>query len=167
MDRRYRIYIHDLVTQASLEVQFVPIEVQIETNSNFVAIQPPGRNNPIYHYTGSEDKVSFTLDWLAIQESREDVIAKVKWVEALAKNDGYENPPHPVLLIWGDGRIFGVDDSDNTWLCTAISTRLSLFDRQFTMTPRQAYQDVTFSRITPLNRRRINQLGRHEAVFLI
>lgn len=142
------LYILDLVTQESLEIQFVPQEIQYNPESTWVAIASSGRNNPLYHYTGSEDTLAFEIDWHAQIEDRDDVIAKCRWLESLTKNNGWDEPPHHVELIWGS--LFGVPTSE--WVVTAAPYKLSNFHRPSNMLPIQAYQQVTLKRITTTNR---------------
>jgi len=69
-----------------------------------VGIASFGSNNPIYQYTGSEDTLSFVIDWFSSENHREDVIFNCRWIEALTKSDGYNEPPHRVKIIWGGQR---------------------------------------------------------------
>jgi len=85
-----------------IDLPFIPKELNWNTESNFVAIKPVGRNNPKYHYTGSEDRLEFDIDWHSYNNKRDDVIRKCRLIESLSKNDGYENPPHRVILHWSN-----------------------------------------------------------------
>jgi hypothetical protein len=163
-----KLYILDKVTGEYLEIQFVPLEISYNPESKFIPIASPGRNNALYHYTGSEDTLSFTLDWHSIDTNREDVIQKCRWMEALTKNDGLALPPHYVSLIWGqsissDSRprvsLFGDSEIDNTWLVVSAPYRLSLFHGEYNMLPIQAYQEVTLKRVVPYSRSRDLILG--------
>lgn len=128
-----------------LSLKTVPEELMVEPVANWAVIPSVGRNNPFYHYTGGEDVLNFTIDWYCQEESREDVIKACKWLAALSKNDGYINEPPRVLLVWG--RLFrGI-----TWIVEKAPYRLSLFSRQYSMLPMQAYQDVTLRRVTEEN----------------
>lgn len=138
-------YIVDLVTLDSLGFQNVPRDLVYEPNSSFVALESPGRNNPLYHYTGSEDTLQFTLSWYSDHASRADVITNCKWLEALSKNDGYDNKPHPVRLVWGE--LF----TQSKWLVTSAKYTLTLFDRPIGMLPKLASQELILKRITDDN----------------
>ena len=139
-----------------IKFQFIPSELEYTPNSNFETIASMGRNNPLYHYTGSEDILKFNLDWYAEEESREDVIRKCKRLESLTKNDGFDNPPHHVKLIW-NSLIY----SDATWIVTSAPYKLSLFQAHRNMLPQQAYQELTLKRVTVNNALldNINQLN--------
>jgi hypothetical protein len=137
----------DTRTQESLVLQYVPKELDYVPASEFQAIMTFGRNNPRYHYTGSEDTITFELDWHADEEAKNDVIRKCRWIEALTKNDNYNNPPPPILFKWGD-----VFNSDDLWLVTSAPYKWSNFDKTAGMRPKQAYQTITLKRITTSNR---------------
>ena len=141
------LYIVDLITQEYLAIQFVPQELAYSAESKFVAIESSGRNNPLYHYTGSEDTLTFELDWHAEQEDRNDVIDRCRWLESLTKNNGWEEPPHHVKLIWGN-----LFDRDTTrWIVTAAPYKLSMFAGHRLMMPTQAYQTITLKKIANHN----------------
>src|SRR5688500_14575029 len=58
----------------SLQIQTVPIEMQVTPTANWATIPSIGRNNPFYHYTGGEDTLTFQLDWYSVRDSNWDVI---------------------------------------------------------------------------------------------
>jgi hypothetical protein len=150
-DKRYYSY---------LQLPFVPRELDYNPESNFVGIASFGRNNPFYQFTGSEDTLSFEIDWHSKENEREDVIFNCRWLEALTKGDAYDEMPHRVVLSWGrDNKLF----ADSVWLVVAAPYRLSEFVRSFRdpsdntivnvgMLPQQAYQQITLKRLTKLNR---------------
>lgn len=142
-----------------LQLPFVPRELDYQPESNFVGIASFGRNNPFYQFTGSEDTVSFEIDWFSDKENREDVIFNCRWLEALTKGDAYDEIPHRVKIVWGkDNKLF----EDSTWLLVSAPYKLSDFVRGYrssngevistSMLPQQAYQTVTFKRINKMNR---------------
>lgn len=140
------LIIKDLVTFEQIKIQFVPQELDYNPESDFKSIASMGRNNPFYHFTGSEDTLKFTLDWFAEQENREDVILNCKKLEALSKNDAYNGPPHNIKLIW-NSQLF----SEAQWLVVAAPYKLSMFQAHRNMLPQQAYQFVTLKKVTPTN----------------
>lgn len=125
-----------------LRIQTVPIDVRVEPESNWVVIPSIGRNNPFYHYTGGEDTLSFTIDWYSVHPLRQDVINNCRWVESLSRANGYKEEPPRVLLVFGE--LFKY----TTWIVQAAPYRLSLFDRESQMLPRQAYQDLVLKKVT-------------------
>lgn len=161
----------DKRTYSYLKLPFVPRELNYSPESNFVGIASFGRNNPFYQFTGSEDTLTFEIDWFSERDDREDVIFNCRWLEALSKSDGYDDVPHRVILSWGmDNKLF----SDSIWLVTSAPYRLTDFVRGYQdentreiisvgMLPQQAYQQVTLKRLSNLNRTTkqiISNLGR-------
>lgn len=145
-----------------LVLPFVPLNLQYSPESNWVAIPTMGRNNPHYHWTGSEDTLSFEIDWFSEQNSREDVIRNCRWLESLSKADGYKSAPHRLKLIWGrDDKLFQFDE----WIVQNASYSLSQFQDSYRdprdrsniisigLLPQQAKQTVTLKRVTKLNLR--------------
>lgn len=129
-----------------IELQFVPGVLDYVPDSNFIAIASMGRNNPHYHFAGSEDTLKFDIDWHSYQENREDVILKCKHLEALSKNDAYKGPPRRVKLIWNS-----LMYSDAIWQVVAAPYKLSLFQAHRNMLPQQAYQSITLKKVTDKN----------------
>lgn len=146
-NRRYR----------ELRIPFIPRELQMTTESNFVGISSFGRNNPFYQYTGAEDTLTFEIDWLADKNSREDVITKCRWIEALTKGDGYNDVPHRIILMWGaDNKLF----RDYKWLVVSAPYKMMNFNRGYiendvfintSLLPTRAVQQITLKRITNNN----------------
>lgn len=141
-----RLIIKDMVTLEEIIIQFVPAELDINPESNFANISPMARNNPLYHYTGSEDIIKFSLDWFSQLTDRTDVLTNCRKLEALSKNDGFGNPPHHIKLIWHD-----IMFSDSTFIVIAAPYKLSMFNPQYNMLPQQAYQEVILKRVSSTN----------------
>lgn len=150
-----------------LTLPFVPRELNYAPESNFVGIASFGRNNPFYQFTGSEDTLTFDIDWFSKQNNREDVIFNCRWMEALTKADSYDDVPHRVKLVWGaDNKLF----SGSIWLVTSAPFRLSQFIRGYRasngdvvnvgMLPQQALQSITLKRITTRNRSSNSIIGK-------
>jgi len=153
--RPFQPFIYDLVTKEKLFFQTIPYEMSEESDSQFVAVAIPGRNNPHYQFTGSEDTIKFTLSFYSDHASREDVIRKVRWLQALTKNNGYNEPPHQVMLCWG------ILFSTSVFLVTDVLPRHSQFNREYAMLPMLASVEITLKRVTEANRTRQNIL-RHD-----
>lgn len=140
-----------------IKLPFIPRELNWNTQSNFVAIKPVGRNNPRYHYTGSEDNVEFEIDWHSTDSNRDDVIKNCRLIEALSKADGDNNPPHRVLIKWGEEDVLF---RDITFIVLNAPYVLSKFNKaqyinnnlqKVALLPIQATQRVTLARITREN----------------
>jgi len=135
----------NLVTLEKLYFQTIPREIRVSPESTWVAVVSMARNNPQYHYTGSEDTIEFEISWYCNHASRKDVITKVKWIEALSKNDGYGKTPPAVKFIFGD--LF----KNSKFIVSKAPYSLALFNREFKMMPGVAVQQVTLKRITDTN----------------
>lgn len=146
---------------SKLQLQFIPREVQFTMENRLIAIASPGRNTPFYHYTGSEDTLEFTIDWVSEDENnlKEDVISKCRWLESMSKNDGYLNKPAYVKIQWGkDGKLF----RDTVWVIKKAPYKLQNFNKGFkdpttqrfvgtSLLPIQAYQEITLKRVDSVN----------------
>lgn len=140
-----------------VKLPFIPKTLEYNAESTFAVIKPIGRNTPRYHFTGSEDKLEFEIDWHSFEENREDVIRDCRIIESLTKSDGYLRPPPMVLLQWGrDNYLFG----DHEFIIIKAPYRMVQFNRsqiingvvQNTyMLPVQAYQTVTLARVSSTN----------------
>lgn len=148
-----------------LKLPFVPSELDYQPESNFVGIASFGRNNPFYQFTGSEDTLTFEIDWLSSQENRKDVLFNCRWLEALTKGDAYNEVPHRVKITWGEANTMF---EDSVWLLVSAPYKLTNFVRGYnksgkytstSMLPQQAYQTVTFKRITKNNRSTSDIIG--------
>lgn len=142
-----KIYLIDSIDLTQVQLQFVPGELSFSPDSKIEAVVSPGRNNPFYHFSGSEDTLSFQIDWHAEQTDKEDVIRNCRWLESLTKADGYTGGQHPIKIIWGN-----LISKDTQWLVVAAGYKVSLFDRTSNMMPIQAYQDVILKRLSSFNR---------------
>jgi hypothetical protein len=145
----------------SMTLPFVPRDLSYEPSSKFVGIATMGRNNPHYHFTGSEDTLQFDIDWFSNQADRKDVINNCRWVEALTKADAYTEAPHRVKLVWGSQDLLF---ANSIWIVVAAPYTLSDFVKGYRdptskqiirigMLPQQAYQKVTLKRIASTNLR--------------
>jgi len=166
-------------TYEYIELPFVPRELDYAMASKFVGIATLGRNNPYYQFTGSEDTLSFEIDWYSKQLDRKDVINNCRWIEALTKSDSFQTPPHRIMLVWGADNLLWQDD---IWIITSAPYKLTEFNRGYravtnkdkvasgtdargefistSMLPQQAFQTITLKRVTSLNRSRAEILGK-------
>lgn len=139
-------------------LQCLPNEITYGSDNKYNSIGSISRNVPFYNYTGSEDTLEFEIDWYSIEEKREDVIRKCRWLESISKNDGYSGPPHRVHLAWSTlNKLFRND----TWIIEKAPYRLSQFKNvtktangNFIRTglmPAQAYQSITLKKVSNRN----------------
>jgi hypothetical protein len=147
---RHPIYFVDLITQEILPVQWVPKELNYSSETTLVQIASPGRNNPLYHFGGSDDTLSFEFTWLATEANRADVIRKCRWLEARTKANGYKEGIHPVLFLWGS--VLMETQNSEAWLIEKADYKLSQFNGSKSLLPEIATQSITLKRITDNNR---------------
>jgi len=142
-----------------IKLPYIPKELNYNSDSNYAVIKPIGRNTSRYHFVGSEDKIEFEIDWHSTDPSRLDVISKCRMIEALSKSDGYDAPPHRVLLQWGSNSVLF---QDHIFVVLNAPYRLVQFNKaqvnqgsgvieRTDMLPVQAYQKVTLARISSTN----------------
>jgi hypothetical protein len=119
------LYFIKIETQEIQEIQFVPDELFINRDPGQEPVQIVGRNLPRYHGSGGEKTLAMTLDFFAELESREDVINKCRWFEALTYNEGFEEPQSHVQLVFGE--LFNTE----RWTIKQCRYRLSMFTKTF------------------------------------
>lgn len=139
-------YILDMVTGKKLTLQVVPLELEYDPETSWNVVAAPGRNNPLYQYTGGEDTLTFSLTWYAQEKTREDVLTQVKWLESLSKNDGYDNKPHRIQFV------MGTLYSNANFIIFSAKYKLSLFQRPYNMMPTLATQELVLKRVSQFNR---------------
>lgn len=135
----------DLVSGEKLHFQGLPTEIEVNPETSWATIKPFGRNNPHYHFTGSEDTIVLEVSWYTKEDNREDVIQKCKWVESLLKADGYTGGPHRVSLVWG--KMF----KSQEFIVFSAPYRIGLFSKQHGMLPQVAFQTITLKKVTTHN----------------
>jgi hypothetical protein len=145
-------FIVDLVTLETLFLQNIPGEVAVGGDQRWAAVESPGRNIPLYQYTGGEDSIEFTIQWYANDINKDDVIRKCKWLRSLSKNDSYDKPPHHIKFAFG-----GLFRSSK-WIVYSANYRLTNFDRPAGMMPCLAVQEVVLKRVDERNPSRSNYL---------
>lgn len=128
-----------------VEVHFVIPEIAITRQANVQGIAIVGRNNPFYQYTSGETTMPWTLDFYAQDSDRKDVLRVCRFLESLAANNGYKNPPQRVRIIFGD--VF----RDEMWVIKKVTYRLSNFDKQHGFMPKQGYVDLDLALDTKMN----------------
>lgn len=122
-----------------LEMQFIPASMKLTSTAQNAKIEVVGRNNPIHHYTGGDDKLVFKLDFYSDTEDRDDVIKKCRWIQALRYNNGSRGPKRNVKVVMGD--MF----QREIWIVDSVAIDLSTFDGTKGFRPRQATVDINLS----------------------
>ena len=126
----------------------VPASMDFNPDPNWAIIASVGRNTPFFHYMGSEDTLSFTIDWYARNNQRDDVVFNCRWLEAKSKADAYREDPHRIMIKWGtEDELF----KDSLWIVYKASYKLSNFHKGVSMIPQQAYQDIVLKRVVDFN----------------
>lgn len=161
---RSRIILARLDGDEQVELQWVPDTLTYKGESKFAALVSVGRNNPFYHYGGSEDTLEFTIDWTFNDDkTRMKAVEKARWVEALSKSDGYSKPPPRVILVWGASNLF----TDNifivesafyemkNWVDIGYNIRDNKIQPQrFGLLPQTIHQEIILKRVTSYNLKR-------------
>ena len=105
-----------------IQLQTVPTEVQHSSENTWAAINSMGRNVPMYHYTGSETSVSFSISWYSEdRDNPDDVLVKCRLLEAWTKADGYVKAPPVLQIRWGSADVF----KDQFFILVKADYRLS------------------------------------------
>lgn len=134
-----------------LEIQFVPKEFSYGSTAKMAKIEVVGRNNPLHHYTGGDDNLSFQLDFFAEEESRKDVLKKVKWIQSLRYNDGNFAPKKNISIVFGN--LF----RNEIWTVDSVQVKYSDFDSLHDFLPQQAFVDIKLS-LDPIKNLRIKDV---------
>ena len=138
-----RIYLVNTVTLERLEYQFIPLELSYSHEADVNEVKIIGRNEPKYHSTGGKTTMPLKLDFFSMEENREDVIRKVKWLETLAMSDGYGRSQPRIKVVFG--RLF----RDELWVVKDVRATFKLFNRAYGMLPQQA--EVTLNLLRDAN----------------
>lgn len=128
----------------TLRLNTVPMELNYDPDPQWATIASIGRNAPFYHYTGSEDTLSFQIDWFSKEDHRKDVIYACRWLESLSKSNSYKEDPHRIMIMWGKANELFLK---SLWIVHKASYKLSQFQRHRSMLPQQAYQEVVLKRV--------------------
>lgn len=127
-----QLFIVDLSSpDETMEIQFVPQELRMSGTTNHARMDVVGRNNPLYQYINGEDSIFLELDFYADDENKEDVVERVRWLQSLRYNDGFDRRKKNVLLVWGD--LFS--NSNLVWIVTLVNVEYSGFHSEFNYRP--------------------------------
>lgn len=138
-----------------------PPELEYHGETSWAAIKSFGRNVPMYHFTGAEDKIQLQVSWFCNDPERPwEVIQKCRLLEAWSKSNGYAAGPPILQLDWGGSGLF-----DNAYFILTSATyvlkqfRDGYIDRRNSQAewkngmlyPMSATQELIFSRVSSTN----------------
>lgn len=138
-----------------------PPELEYHGETSWAAIKSFGRNVPMYHFTGAEDKIQLQVSWFCNDPERPwEVIQKCRLLEAWSKSNGYAAGPPILQLDWGGSGLF-----DNAYFILTSATyilkqfRDGYIDRRDSQAewkngmlyPMSATQELIFSRVSSTN----------------
>jgi len=88
-----------------LTIRFTPDEIDYSTQSGLKSLGVVGADLQKYHYGGSEDSLSFEIDWFDFKTgSQGSALEQAEKMLALTKGAGWtRNTPPIVFLKWGSG----------------------------------------------------------------
>lgn len=139
-----------------------PSQVDFRGETSWATIKSMGRNNPMYHYTGSEDTIQFNISWFCNDPNNyEEVVTKCRLLESWTKSDGYTSGPPVLIIDWGgnDGLFKGA-----YFILTSATYTLSNFQsgnidmrdqnpviKNTKLYPMAATQELVFKRVSAHN----------------
>lgn len=152
----------DNETYQYITLQNRPPELEFQGETSWAAIKSFGRNVPMYHFTGAEDKIQLQISWFCNDPERPwEVVQKCRLLEAWSKSNGYAAGPPVLQLDWGGSGLF-----DNAYFILTSATyvlkqfRDGYIDRRSSenvewkdgrLYPMAATQELVFSRVSSTN----------------
>ena len=122
----------------TLEIQFVPNELNITRGGKVESVEIIGRNLPFYQFVNGERKIELELLFHTDRRDGQDVLTKVNWIESMTFNETFEEGT-PSLFVQ-----FGAVLSDSRWIIeTPIKVKLMDFDAEKNFAPRRAQVNLT------------------------
>lgn len=146
-----------------IELPFIPRELHYKIETKLPSLNSPGRNNPFYHYGGSEDTLEFTIDWtFTDDQTRRKSLQNARWLEAMTKANGYNGYLPRLSIMWGDpygpfeDHLFIVENASydlSHFAAAGLTKRLGndIIGEAFPLLPQTIRQDVTLKRVTTHN----------------
>ena len=162
--RRNEIIIFNLEDKDSYKyiiLQNRPSELEFQGETSWATIKSFGRNVPMYHFTGAEDKIQLQISWYCNDPERPwEVVQKCRLLEAWTKADGYYAGPPILNIDWGGSGLF-----DNAYFILTSATyvlknfRDGYIDRRLDnptwqdgkLYPMAATQELIFNRVSGTN----------------
>ena len=144
-----------------ITLQNRPPELEFQGETAWATIKSFGRNIPMYHFTGAEDKIQLQISWFCNDPERPwEVIQKCRLLEAWSKADGYYAGPPILQIDWGGSGLF----SNALFILTSANYILKNFrdgyiDRRLEkpewvdgkLYPMAATQELIFNRVSGTN----------------
>lgn len=144
-----------------------PPEIEFSGETSWASIKSFGRNLPMYHFTGAEDKIQFNISWYCDWNTEAgdtpqpwQVIQKCRLLEAWSKANGYSAAPPLLQIDWGGSGLF----SNAYFILQSATYRLNNFrdgyiDRRNKdgkwvdgkLYPMAATQELIFARVSSEN----------------
>lgn len=144
-----------------ITLQNRPSELEYQGETSWAAIKSFGRNVPMYHFTGAEDKIQLQISWFCNDPDQPwEVVQKCRLLEAWTKSNGYTAGPPVLQIDWGGSGLF-----DNAYFILKSATyilkqfRDGYMDRRDPnaewrdgkLYPMAATQELIFSRVSSTN----------------
>ena len=146
-----------------ITLQNRPPQMEYQGETSWASIKSFGRNVPMYHFTGAEDKIQLQVSWYCNDPQRPwEVVQKCRLLEAWSKADGYYAGPPILQIDWGGSGLF----ANALFILTSATYVLSNFrdgylDRRSQervpewkdgkLYPMTATQELIFSRVSGTN----------------
>lgn len=144
-----------------ITLQNRPPELEYQGEVTWSTIKSFGRNLPMYHFTGAEDKIQLQVSWFCNDPERPwEVIQKCRLLEAWSKANGYYAGPPILQIDWGGSGLF----SNALFILTSANYILKNFrdgymDRRSDtaewvdgkLYPMAATQELIFNRVSGTN----------------
>lgn len=84
-----------------------PLELEFNGETSWASIKSFGRNTPMYHFTGAEDKIQINISWYCNDPNNPwEVVQKCRLLEAWSKANGYAASPPLLQIDWGGSGLF-------------------------------------------------------------
>ncbi len=125
----------------ALQIQYNPSELNYSRDSKIQDIAIVGRNDDLHQYTGGSTSLSFDLSFFSQETTRQDVKAKIKWLESQMYSEGDRAPSRLKL-------VFGQMFRDEIWILRSMSVKYSVFEPASGWLPLYATASLTLVRDT-------------------
>lgn len=125
----------------ALQIQYNPRQITYNRSAKVQDIAIIGRNDDLHQFTGGSTTVSFDLDFYSQEASRQDVKAKMKWLESQLYSEG-ERAPSRLKLVFGE--LF----KDEIFILKSLNISYSVFEPASNWLPLYATASLSFVRDT-------------------